>query len=57
MQSQTITTHPNTPNPEAIQALNAVSNSRLSFLNSIVAYNKSQAELLRAVGRPVASGL
>ena len=42
---------------EAIQALNAVSNSRLTFLNSIVAYNKAQAELLRSVGRPVASGL
>lgn len=42
---------------ENIQALNAVSNSRLIYLGSIVDYNKAQVELLRAVGRPVANGL
>ena len=42
---------------EAIQALNAVSSTRLSLLQAIVNYNKAQALLLRAVGRPVASAL
>lgn len=38
---------------EAIQALNAVATARLTFLEAIVSYNKAQAELLRAIGRPV----
>lgn len=38
---------------EAIQALNSVSSARLDLLQSIVDYNKAQASLLRAVGRPV----
>ena len=42
---------------EAIQALNAVSSSRLTLLQTIVNYNKAQAFLLRAVGQPVASAL
>lgn len=42
---------------EAIQALNAVTTTRMSLLRAIVDYNKAQASLLRAVGRPVASAL
>ncbi len=41
---------------EAIQALHAVSQARLSYLRAIVEYNKAQADLLRAVGRPIPSG-
>jgi outer membrane protein TolC len=42
---------------EAIQALNSVSSARLNLLQSIVDYNKAQASLLRAVGRPVSHAL
>ena len=42
---------------EAIQALHAVSQARLSYLRAIVEYNKAQAELLRAVGRPIPNGV
>ena len=38
---------------EAIQALQAVSQARLSYLRAIVEYNKSQAALLQAIGRPI----
>ncbi|MCP4787994.1 MAG: TolC family protein [Fuerstiella sp.] len=38
---------------EAIQALHAVSQARLSYLRAIVKYNKAQADLLRAIGRPI----
>lgn len=40
---------------EAIQALNAVSTTRVTLLRAIVEYNKAQVSLLRAVGRPVES--
>lgn len=42
---------------EAIQALHAVSQARLSYLRAIVEYNKAQADLLRAVGRPIPNSL
>lgn len=42
---------------EAVQAVTAVSESRLAYLQAVVDYNKAQAELLRAVGRPVDRGL
>ncbi|MEO2030908.1 MAG: TolC family protein [Planctomycetaceae bacterium] len=42
---------------EAIQALNGVSGARLNLLGAIVDYNKAQASLLRAVGRPVSNAL
>ena len=42
---------------EAIQALNAVSDSRMTLLQTIVRYNRAQASLLRAIGRPVSRGL
>lgn len=42
---------------EAVQALNAVADARLTYLNAIVTYNKAQAELLRAIGRPVQNAL
>ncbi|MEO2016005.1 MAG: TolC family protein [Fuerstiella sp.] len=42
---------------EAIQALHAVSQARLSYLRAIVEYNKAQADLLRAVGRPIPHGV
>jgi outer membrane protein TolC len=38
---------------EAIQALHAVSQARLSYLRAIVEYNKAQASLLQAIGRPI----
>ena len=42
---------------EAIQALHAVSEARLSYLRAIVEYNKAQAALLRAIGRPISNGV
>ena len=42
---------------EAIQALNGVSSARLSLLRAIVEYNKAQAALLQAIGRPVEHGM
>jgi len=42
---------------EAIQALNAVFNSRINLLNAVVEYNRAQASLLRAIGRPISHGL
>ncbi|MCP4507203.1 MAG: TolC family protein [Fuerstiella sp.] len=38
---------------EAIQALQAVSQARLSYLRAIVEYNKSRAALRQAIGRPI----
>lgn len=37
---------------EALQALRAVSASRIAYLQAIVDYNKAQSSLLRAVGQP-----
>ncbi len=42
---------------EAVQALNAVTTTRMSLLRAIVEYNQAQAMLLRAIGRPVSRAM
>jgi len=37
---------------EGLQSFDALANARQTYLNSIIAYNQSQLNLLRAIGRP-----
>jgi outer membrane protein TolC len=37
---------------EGLQSLDALANARQTYLNSIIAYNQAQLNLLRAIGRP-----
>ena len=41
---------------EALQAVQAVASARQNDLATIAAYNRSQAQLLRAIGRPISTG-
>ena len=37
---------------EGLQSFDAPANARQTYLNSIIAYNQAQLNLLRAIGRP-----
>jgi outer membrane protein TolC len=41
---------------EALQAVQAVASARQNDLATIAAYNRAQAQLLRAIGRPISTG-
>ena len=38
---------------EALQAIQSVAKARSAYLNAVIVYNKTQFELLRALGSPI----